>query len=269
MDNKDIKYNKGLVVFLDRLGTKGKYNIDELRAFVEEYADLKEGLSSHIDQFMKIHQSAGESSGVSFKTKLTTLSDTFIITSEPVFTDEEMDGCLMYNLHIASLESLVCKILFEGLTRNWLFRGVIAYGEYYNNGGILLGPAIDEAAQWYEKADWIGCHLTPSASLIVESLCTPTPFVHFHVKYPVPFKDSGLKFNYLYALDFINWSDFSGSLSNSDINTLPKFRQALVDLFCKQPTHPDIFRKIDNTLLFFDTMAQRIMDKQTHENKDV
>ena len=35
---------------------------------------------------------------------------------------------------------------------------------------MILGPAIDEAAQYYELADWIGVHLTPSAFSAVDRL---------------------------------------------------------------------------------------------------
>jgi len=45
-------------------------------------------------------------------------------------------------------------------------RGAIAYGEYIfytsNKNVTVIGPAVNEASKYYEKADWIGVIQTPS-----------------------------------------------------------------------------------------------------------
>ncbi len=263
MGNNNVKMSKGVVVFLDRLGTKGIYDKDDLSKIVQEYHAFRNEIDCYIDQFQKIHESAGRDSGVSFKANVNYVSDTIIITSEPICDNEVMKEYSLLNLLIVSIEYAVCKIIYSGLSRNWLFRGVISYGDYYVEDNLLIGKAIDEAALWYEKSDWIGCHLAPSASLVVETLGNPNTYANFHIKYPIPFKDNSYKFNYLYAINFISWFNLHGHImANAGIDTLPKFREALTDLFCKQPTNTDVYRKLDNTLRFFDVMVKDITDKK-------
>lgn len=39
-------------------------------------------------------------------------------------------------------------------------RGAIGYGDIYVNGDIIVGSAVEDAAQYYEKQNWAGCMLT-------------------------------------------------------------------------------------------------------------
>ncbi len=47
-------------------------------------------------------------------------------------------------------------------------RGAAAYGNYFQDGTKIVGPAIDEAAQWFEKADRIGLIACPSLECHLE-----------------------------------------------------------------------------------------------------
>ena len=44
-------------------------------------------------------------------------------------------------------------------------RGAVTYGDYRVNESqhTFIGPAVDEAAAWYEQGDWIGVLMAPSA----------------------------------------------------------------------------------------------------------
>lgn len=56
-------------------------------------------------------------------------------------------------------------IIRESLLQGIPVRGATCYGPLSTNGNIMVGPAIDEVASWYESADWIGVFQTPSAFL--------------------------------------------------------------------------------------------------------
>src|SRR6185503_18250595 len=58
----------------------------------------------------------------------------------------------------------------EALDNRIFLRGAISYGDVYADGDTLVGPAADDAAEWYDKADWIGVCLTPAANYALESL---------------------------------------------------------------------------------------------------
>jgi hypothetical protein len=50
----------------------------------------------------------------------------------------------------------------------------MAYGNYYatdfENASFIIGPIVDEVADWFEFSDWIGVHCTPSLSFLMDSL---------------------------------------------------------------------------------------------------
>jgi hypothetical protein len=52
-------------------------------------------------------------------------------------------------------------IVFESLIRGIPFRGALSIGEFIQSDNIYLGPAIYDAASWYEMPDFIGVIATP------------------------------------------------------------------------------------------------------------
>jgi hypothetical protein len=90
-----------------------------------------------------------------------------------------------------------CHVLrtFQGgaFDRNLLFRGAWAMGDLYlvnRKDSAVLGPAVRDAARWYERAEWIGIHATPRTSILTQSLLdregTTADFVL--LDYDVPMK---------------------------------------------------------------------------------
>ena len=57
-----------------------------------------------------------------------------------------------------------------------------------------MGPAVSDAAAWYDKADWIGVHATPRASIHIQSLLerATRDLEHVVVDYPVPLKSGNV-----------------------------------------------------------------------------
>ncbi len=46
-----------------------------------------------------------------------------------------------------------------------LLRGAISHGQYYlSSQSLIIGEAVDDAAENHEKFDWIGVSLSPSLS---------------------------------------------------------------------------------------------------------
>ena len=55
-----------------------------------------------------------------------------------------------------------------------------------------MGPAVSDAAAWYELADWVGINTTPHATLFINSLLEQTStddINHVLVEYDVPLKN--------------------------------------------------------------------------------
>jgi hypothetical protein len=99
------------------------------------------------------------------------------------------------------------RIMTLGLACNLLFRGALSFGEYIfdSNSNTVLGPAIADAASWYEEADWLGIIATPSCGFLIDTSSgfnksRNIDIFKWLVKYPVPLKSG--KTLLLFAL---NW----------------------------------------------------------------
>ena len=65
-----------------------------------------------------------------------------------------------------------------------------------------MGPAVTDAAAWYDSADWVGISATPYATLTIQALLEPgrTDLNRVLIDYPVPMKDQSTV-----VLKAINW----------------------------------------------------------------
>ena len=71
---------------------------------------------------------------------------------------------------ISDFFRIMRKFLVDSLANNIFFRGSIAIGRFYidNETNTVMGEAVTDAAAWYDKADWIGVHATPRATLLIQ-----------------------------------------------------------------------------------------------------
>lgn len=79
-------------------------------------------------------------------------------------------------------------------------RGCVAAGKFYQSGGALIsGPAVNEAAAYYELPQWIGISSCPSAYNKINSLNSGRGY---YTKYDIPLKNS-----VEYGGLAVNWPD--------------------------------------------------------------
>lgn len=176
-----------------------------------------------------------------------TFSDTYIITAVPALPDPVSLAYVGVTLHA----------LFRVAVQNHqLLRGAVSFGEFglKEEGPILLGPAVDEAAEWADLGDWAGIIATPSADREIRR-CRVVGGADFDSRfdpYPIPLRsraggpttfESGL------ALAWPN------AYSESD-------REHLDALFVESPVDLGVAMKRENTLRFYDRVA-RATDPRT------
>lgn len=155
------KFKIGAVTFLDVLGWKGIWQSnDKALSVLIDFLNFIEGrIAVFENNYNKINRSINyKKIGVSTITK--SISDTIVL-----FTEANDDANEVIRLHA----DYCSFILAEALKREIPLRGAISFGHYDNNGNVMLGPAVDEAAAWHESTDWIGVILTPSAQLLLKA----------------------------------------------------------------------------------------------------
>jgi hypothetical protein len=132
-------------------------------------------------------------------------------------------------------------------------RGVISVGDFWQAENLLIGPAVDEAAEWYEQPDWIGVSAAPSARFGIERMIEQRVIGvserignHF-VHYAVPIKTLGPTNTWALA-----WPRY----------VFPKdqtlsARALLLAYFAQQSIGPGANSKYENALRFFDFVANQ------------
>ncbi len=151
------EFSIGAITFFDFLGWKGIWQgndtkpLEIVAKLIEDFRNKMNEKSSHM--FIYAHN-------MNLST-LISISDTIAIFT-PKITD-------ISEIKLISLHSDVAKYILEKSSEEgYPIRGAISYGKYSIMNNVMIGPGIDECASWYEKCDWIGAHLTPSAQFTLQ-----------------------------------------------------------------------------------------------------
>jgi hypothetical protein len=154
----------GAVVLLDALGSKTN-DMENSRAFLRKIEELKETVRHLKDLPANINEGkeSQEIEPVSRKIKFRYFGDSILITFAAPANWFDDDGLLML--------SVVVNIYFcQALGKGILFRGAMAIGKYLESDTISLGPAIIDAATWYDKSDMMGVITTPATSNFMDAV---------------------------------------------------------------------------------------------------
>jgi hypothetical protein len=229
----------GIVVMLDALGMKGVWARREPAQVVNAWLGLVQRLEQAVAAVAQANASICGDYGVA------AFSDTLILTIESKAQGTSLEELLQLTGDVL-LEPFLIG-LFEGI----FLRGVIAKGDYYQSRStnrpesaslLTIGPAIDEAAEWYDQSDWIGVSTVPSASFVLdEAHDLGRPASTSLVSHDVPLR-SGTELR-AWALDWPGgvWE-----------NRGPVARAALLSVFAANPIPPVAVSKYRHSLAFFD-----------------
>lgn len=159
-----MKSKYGFVALLDALGTRTS-NLERCDEYLRNLKIIEDDITSSLSVRTKRH-----SIGTKLLDKLSInfFGDTILITCEIDNRDEEL---VYFETMAFILKLFICKSLTLGL----LFRGSLSLGEYIdghdiNKSTVVLGPAISDAAYWYEQLDMVGIVLTPVTTIAIQHL---------------------------------------------------------------------------------------------------
>ena len=143
--------------------------------------------------------------------------------------------------------------LLRSLQRNILLRGAFSHGDVFEideRTNTVMGPVVSDAAAWYQRADWIGVHATPTTSILLEKIeeTQSSSMCYLFVNHNIPFK----KGQDPLSLKAINWPK-NMYLSNG--RDYSKARAQLLGVLARTGAPYGAEVKHFNTIEFFDKIA--------------
>jgi hypothetical protein len=230
------RMQEGVVVFLDALGVKGIWARAEPESVISSWEDALRRLHESIEKSPKAGSVGGTHECLDYN--IAAFSDTVIITLK--CTDDPA-------AHVPLVAKIVSEPFFFALLKGIYFRGVMAIGKFYQSSTLVIGPAIDEAAEWYTQPEWMGVSTAPSASFGLSRLEDQKADVSkWFVKYDIPAKGGLQKGEWALA-----WPREASKQSLvSEKHLTP--RGLILDAFANRPISVSAASKYKNTLAFFD-----------------
>jgi hypothetical protein len=131
----------GFVIFIDVLGIKGVWKKMSADMVIKNWIKIIRQFTESIDKSLR-----------HLKPCYTTLSDTIIITCE----------CNISNINTI-FQSLMKPFTYS-IELDSFLRGTISYGMTFISTRLILGPALDDAAEGHNMLEWIGIATTPYLS---------------------------------------------------------------------------------------------------------
>ncbi len=241
---KGVAFERGAVAFLDILGTKGVHEDRVLREEVairqelvsDLVADVSGRVFKEIGSFLhRWGKNASDALADSETVERDALafSDSIVVLARRVLSPEGVIGVLANELS---------EVVLKAARKGVFLRGAIAYGDFYlgKDASILLGPAVVDAHEWSEAADWIGVCLTPSALYAWKSFGAPEGSAIRERM--VPLKEGPRR------MGVVDWAD----KLRADSEALDSLRRELMAAFAKRPISIRDEAKYRNTLSFLE-----------------
>lgn len=163
----------GVIVYLDALGTKGIWKQNDPNIVLKRWNSLIKDVQQHVKGMYEKKK---------IKSSFNAFSDTVIMT----FTGTN-DEVLLENLG-----SMLVTLVVVGLSLGIYFRGCITVGDFFHEKQMIIGPAVDEAAQYYMLPEWIGISASPSTHRILQDIEKEKNdwLYKWFFKYDIPLKNS-------------------------------------------------------------------------------
>jgi hypothetical protein len=245
MAGKIVKRKYGAVILLDALGAS-RYTEEQIKKFLSA--------RSEINSIVKSLATELSGKGRFHSPSIFTFGDTIIITIQ-------LGSKKYIKAHIFGITLLMRRYLFHSLGKGILFRGAFSIGHYIEDpdSNTVMGPAVTDAASWYEQPEWMGLSCTPKTNSVLEYHFAGSErqidFRYLHT-YDVPLK-GGSTFN----LHTIAWPSafFDEHLLKVAEKSNPRkyFLEILKDL----PVPKGVELKYENTKKYFAFVETQIANR--------
>jgi hypothetical protein len=233
---KKTRMQDGVVVFLDALGVKGIWARAEPEGVIRSWEEVLKRLYDSIEKSPKTGSIGDKPEALNYN--IAAFSDTVILTLK--CTDDPA-------AHVPLIAKIVSDAFFFALIKGIYLRGVIAIGKFYQSKTLMIGPAIDEAAEWYTQPEWMGVSTAPSASFGLSRLEDQKADISkWFIKYDIPSKGGTQKGEW--ALAWPREASYDSLIVEKNLTT----RGLILNAFANRPISVAAAQKYKNTLAFFD-----------------
>ena len=231
---------KAIVALLDRLGVKGMWSQKDPEVIVQEWDRTMSWLTSRLIFVDSMISEFGAS------TSIKTFSDTVMVT---ITVEQDVDPTgLLPSMGDILMQPFV-KCMYDGI----FLRGAIGIGDFHEEGDVFIGPAIDQAAELYEKAELLGVIVSPKMyfGYLRTEEKIGSIFRQF-VPHEVPM-NSGGKLKTM-ALNWPLWAAEAATdyLAEKGMPKSLEPKGLMLEAFAGQHTSIRAAKKMTNTLEFFD-----------------
>ena len=241
--------NQCVIAILDILGTKGIWTEQSIDKYFHVIDKVEKDLNfwkNHFDSLTKKKP---------FEFDFVTFSDTLIIT---IINKEKHD--YFFDELIEGFSQFILGVFQSYLADNFFLRGAISFGDIEKRGSHFVGPAVDDAAEYFELQDMIGICLTPKTTIAMEYSIewnlkyNRKKIDEYVIKYKTPLKNK-MEFD-LYQ---INWAkQFLDPVEGTE-QMNPASR---ISRFFSVRNIPIIAAtKFSNTLKFFDYAIKKAIEQ--------
>lgn len=242
-----IETKHGCVALLDALGTRAA-SVEATMAYLDSLKDIKvlvAEFSMAITDKERVGKKRHAYPGGDFRIRF--LGDSILITLP--FDPEHLNW-----VPVARIFSGVSSIIATGLMRGILFRGAIAVGEYVESDDAVLGPAVIDAAHWYEMPDFLGAIATPNAMFSIATILADKPAEEGSGDWPVGASES---MGRLYEVPLKNGKTLKTHAADWTFSACVRSREASANIdkwffsiLQKFPVSPEVETKYSNTIAF-------------------
>lgn len=152
----------GIIVLLDALGARNM-SIQMSQNYLVTVDHLRKEIHDALRITLDIDKKEKKGAEKLFnKLRPRFFADSLLMTYE-VIRERQINNYLGRICFILNI------LIVQALEKGILYRGAISIGDYIENEDIVLGPAVTDAANWYDRWNMIGVMATPATSHYIKA----------------------------------------------------------------------------------------------------
>ncbi len=247
---KSTEQQNGIVAILDALGA-ASYSDTEVERFLQSRSNVLQLLNRKIEGVLGDIDSD--------RVTTFTFNDTVLVILKCGIHEPKLDD-------ITSFFLILRKFLVDSMQYRILFRGSISIGSFYVNDATntVMGQAVTDAAAWYDKAEWIGVHATPHATIVIQRWLEHDRKKkgNLMLDFDVPLKGAGM-----IKVKAVNWPKVFFVPSISPCSNGEEAREKLLEFLAMHQVPLGTESKYYNTIAFFDHAVKEIKKQDRRETR--